>query len=156
MGIIYLIKPKKNQLKYIYDKKDLEIRIEKNKLRPGNERVIPKANFENIKFGRFKGSKESLYNRYKIIFDEIELRAVINFSDNDWEKTKEFEKIIKNVCFGNYKKLINTLEWLDDKNINIDFAEKLIFAEYKKYIQKTTNENIWKILWRKNIIQRYW
>ena len=43
MGIIYLINPKKNQLKYIYDKKDLEIRIKKNKLRPENERVIPKA-----------------------------------------------------------------------------------------------------------------
>ena len=134
MGIIYLIKPKKNQLKYIYDKKDLEIRIEKNKLRPGNERVIPKANFENIKFGRFKGSKDSLYNRYKIIFDDIELRTVINFSDNDWEKTKEFEKIVKNKCFGNYKKLINTLEWLDDKNLNMDIAEKLIFTEFKKYI----------------------
>ena len=91
---------------------------------------------ENIKFGRFKGSKDSLYNRYKIIFDDIELRAVINFSDNDWEKTKEFEKIIKNNCFGNYKKLINTLEWLDDKSINMDIAEKLIFAEYKKYLQK--------------------
>ena len=134
MGIIYLIKPKKEQYKYIYNKTDLEKRIQKNKLRPGNERVIPKANFENIKFGRFKGSKDSLYNRYKIIFDDIELRTVINFSDNDWEKTKEFEKIVKNKCFGNYKKLINTLEWLDDKNLNMDIAEKLIFAEFKKYI----------------------
>ena len=142
MGIIYLIKPKKEQLKYIYNKTDLEKRIQKNKLRPGNERVILKANFENIKFGRFKGSKDSLYNRYKIIFDDIELRTVINFSDNDWEKTIEFEKIIKNSCFGNYKKLINTLEWLDDKNINMDIAEKLIFTEYKQYIQKITNENI--------------
>jgi len=133
MGIIYLIKPKKEQYKYIYNKTDLEKRIQKNKLRPGNERVIPKANFENIKFGRFKGSKDSLYNRYKIIFDDIELRTVINFSDNDWEKTKEFEKIVKNKCFGNYKKLINTLEWLDDKNLNMDIAEKLIFAEFKKY-----------------------
>jgi hypothetical protein len=134
MGIIYLIKPKKEQYKYIYNKTDLEKRIQKNKLRPGNERVIPKANFENIKFGRFKGSKDSLYNRYKIIFDDIELRTVINFSDNDWEKTKEFEKIVKNKCFGNYKKLINTLEWLDDKNLNMDIAEKLIFTEFKKYI----------------------
>ena len=134
MGIIYLIKPKKEQYKYIYNKTDLEKRIQKNKLRPGNERVIPKANFENIKFGRFKGSKDSLYNRYKIIFDDIELRTVINFSDNDWEKTKEFEKIVKNRCFGNYKKLINTLEWLDDKNLNMDIAEKLIFTEFKKYI----------------------
>ena len=134
MGIIYLIKPKKKQFKYIYNKSDLEKRIQKNKLRPGNERVIPKANFENIKFGRFKGSKDSLYNRYKIIFDDIELRTVINFSDNDWEKTKEFEKIVKNKCFGNYKKLINTLEWLDDKNLNMDIAEKLIFTEFKKYI----------------------
>ena len=133
MGIIYLIKPKKEQYKYIYNKTDLEKRIQKNKLRPGNERVIPKANFENIKFGRFKGSKDSLYNRYKIIFDDIELRTVINFSDNDWEKTKEFEKIVKNRCFGNYKKLINTLEWLDDKNLNMDIAEKLIFTEFKKY-----------------------
>jgi len=133
MGIIYLIKPKKEQYKYIYNKTDLEKRIQKNKLRPGNERVIPKANFDNIKFGRFKGSKDSLYNRYKIIFDDIELRTVINFSDNDWEKTKEFEKIVKNKCFGNYKKLINTLEWLDDKNLNMDIAEKLIFAEFKKY-----------------------
>ena len=114
----------------------MEKRIQKNKLRPGNKRVIPKANLENIKFGRFKGSKDSLYNRYKIIFDDIELRTVINFSDNDWEKTIEFEKIIKNSCFGNYKKLINTLEWLDDKNINMDIAEKLIFTEYKQYIQK--------------------
>ena len=136
MGIIYLIKPKKKQFKYIYNKSDLEKRIQKNKLRPGNERVIPKANFENIKFGRFKGSKDSLYNRYKIIFDDIELRTVINFSDNDWEKTKEFEKIVKNKCFGNYKKLINTLEWLDDKNLNMDIAEKLIFTEFKKYIQQ--------------------
>ena len=134
MGIIYLIKPKKEQYKYIYNKTDLEKRIQKNKLRPGNERVIPKANFENIKFGRCKGSKDSLYNRYKIIFDDIELRTVINFSDNDWEKTKEFEKIVKNKCFGNYKKLINTLEWLDDKNLNMDIAEKLIFTEFKKYI----------------------
>ena len=133
MGIIYLIKPKKEQYKYIYNKTDLKKRIQKNKLRPGNERVIPKANFENIKFGRFKGSKDSLYNRYKIIFDDIELRTVINFSDNDWEKTKEFEKIVKNKCFGNYKKLINTLEWLDDKNLDMDIAEKLIFAEFKKY-----------------------
>ena len=107
MGIIYLIKPKKEQYKYIYNKTDLEKRIQKNKLRPGNERVIPKANFENIKFG--------------------------SFNDNDWEKTKEFEKIVKNKCFGNYKKLINTLEWLDDKNLNMDIAEKLIFAEFKKY-----------------------
>tara|TARA_B110000196_G_scaffold302959_1_gene298405 strand:- start:94 stop:546 length:453 start_codon:yes stop_codon:yes gene_type:complete len=136
MGIIYLIKPKKEQLKYIYNKTDLEKRIQKNKLRPGNKRVIPKANLENIKFGRFKGSKDSLYNRYKIIFDDIELRTVINFNDNDWEKTIEFEKIIKNSCFGNYKKLINTLEWLDDKNINIDIAEKLILVEYQQYIQK--------------------
>ena len=134
MGIIYLIKPKKEQYKYIYNKTDLEKRIQKNKLRPGNERVIPKANFENIKFGRFKGSKDSLHNRYKIIFDDIELRTVINFSDNDWEKTKEFEKIVKNRCFGNYKKLINTLEWLDDKNLNMDIAEKLIFTEFKRYI----------------------
>ena len=134
MGIIYLIKPKKEQYKYIYNKTDLEKRIQKNKLRPGNERVIPKANFENIKFGRCKGSKDSLYNRYKVIFDDIELRTVINFSDNDWEKTKEFEKIVKNKCFGNYKKLINTLEWLDDKNLNMDIAEKLIFTEFKKYI----------------------
>ena len=136
MGIIYLIKPKKEQYKYIYNKTDLEKRIQKNKLRPGNERVIPKANFENIKFGRCKGSKNSLYNRYKPIFDEIELRTVINFSDNDWEKTKEFEKIVKNKCFGNYKKLINTLEWLDDKNLDMHIAEKLIFAEYKQYIQE--------------------
>jgi len=136
MGIIYLIKPKKKKFKYIYNKSDLEKRIQKNKLRPGNERVIPKANFENIKFGRFKGSKDSLYNRYKIIFDDIELRTVISFSDNDWEKTKEFEKIVKNKCFGNHKKLINTLEWLDDKNLNMDIAEKLIFTEYKQYIQK--------------------
>jgi len=134
MGIIYLIKTKKEQYKYIYNKTDLEKRIQKNKLRPGNERVIPKANFENIKFGRFKGSKDSLYNRYKIIFDDIELRTVINFSDNDWEKTKEFEKVVKNRCFGSYKKLINTLEWLDDKNLNMDIAEKLIFTEFKKYI----------------------
>ena len=74
MGLIYLIKPKKYQLKYIYNKSDLKKRIQKNKLRPGNERVIPKANFENIKFGRCKGSKNSLYNRYKPIVDEIELR----------------------------------------------------------------------------------
>ena len=53
--------------------------------------------------------------------------------NNDWEKTKEFEKIVKNRCFGNYKKLINTLEWLDDKNLNMDIAEKIIFAEFKKY-----------------------
>ena len=33
-----------------------------------------------------------------------------------------------------YKKLINTLEWLDDKNLNMDIAEKLIFTEFKKYI----------------------
>jgi hypothetical protein len=144
MGIIYLIKPKKEQLKYIYDKKDLEIRIEKNKLRQGNERVIPKANFENIKFGRFKGSKESLYKMYKRIFDEIELRTVINFSDKDWDKTKEFKNIIANNCFGNYKKLINTLEWLDDKSINIDIAEKLIFVEYKKYMLKDDHENVYK------------
>ena len=136
MGIIYLIKPKKEQLKYIYNKTDLKKRIEKNKLRPGSERIIPKANFENIKFGRFKGSKESLYNRYKIIFDEIELRAVINFSDNDWEKTINFEKRLKKRCFRNYRKLINTYEWLDDKRLNIDIAEKLIFAEYKQYIQE--------------------
>ena len=136
VGIIYLIKPKKEQFKYKYNKSDLEKRIQKNKLRPGNERVIPKANFENIKFGRFKGSKDSLYNRYKIIFDDIELRTVINFNDNDWEKTKEFEKIVKNKCFVNHKKLINTLEWLDYKNLNMDIAEKLIFTEYKQYIQK--------------------
>ena len=49
---------------------------------------------------------------------------------------KNIEKIIKNSCFGNYKKLINTLEWLDDKNINIDIAEKLILVEYQQYIQK--------------------
>ena len=136
MGIIYLIKPKKEQYKYIYNKTDLEKRIQKNKLRPGNERVIPKANFENIKFGRSKGSKDSLYNRYKPIFDEIELRTVINFSDNDWEKTKDFENRIKERCFRNYRKLINTYEWLDDKRLNIDIAEKLIFAEYKQYIQE--------------------
>ena len=70
------------------------------------------------------------------MIDDIELRTVINFSDNDWAKTKEFEKIVKNKCFGNYKKLINTLEWLDDKNLNMDIAEKLIFTEYKQYIQK--------------------
>jgi hypothetical protein len=46
----------------------------------------------------------------------------------------EFVKIVKNRCFGNYKKLINTLEWLDDKNLNMDIAEKLIFTEFKKYI----------------------
>ena len=136
MGIIYLIKPKKEQYKYIYNKTDLEKRIQKNKLRPGNERVIPKANFKNIKFGRFKGSKDSLYNRYKIIFDDIELRTVINFSDNDWEKTKDFQKRVKKRCFRNYRKLINTYEWLDDKRLNIDIAEKLIFAEYKQYIQE--------------------
>ena len=136
MGLIYLIKPKKYQLKYIYNKSDLKKRIQKNKLRPGNERVIPKANFENIKFGRCKGSKNSLYNRYKPIFDEIELRTVINFSDNDWEKTKDFEDRIKKRCFINYRKLINTYEWLDDKRLTIYIAEKLIFAEYKQYIQE--------------------
>ena len=87
MGIIYLIKPKKEQYKYIYNKTDLEKRIQKNKLRPGNERVIPKANFKNIKFGRFKGSKDSLYNRYKIVFDDIELRTLIHFTLKNWEKT---------------------------------------------------------------------
>ena len=41
--------------------------------------------------------------------------------------------LVKNKCFRNYKKLINTLEWLDDKNLNMDIAEKLIFTEFKKY-----------------------
>jgi hypothetical protein len=40
--------------------------------------------------------------------------------------------------------LINTLEWLDDKSINIDIAEKLIFVEYKKYMLKDNHENIYK------------
>ena len=140
MSIIYLVSPKKTTSKYIYDNSDLKKRQEKNKSRPGNERVIPKANCGNIKFGRFKGSKNALFKRYKRIFDEIELRTVINFNDNDWQKTKEFERIIKHKCFGNYKKLINTKEWIDDKRLNMNLAEKLVFSEYKKFINN--NENI--------------
>ena len=139
MSIIYLVSPKKTISKYIYDKSDLKKRLEKNKSRPGNERVIPKANFENIKFGRFKGSKNALFQRYRRIFDEVELRTVVNFNDNDWEIAKKFEKIIKHNCFGNYKKLINTKEWIDDKRLNMNLAEKLVFSEYKKFINKYEN-----------------
>ena len=139
MSIIYLVRPKKDISKYIYDKSDLKKRLEKNKSRPGNERIIPKANFENIKFGRFKGSKNSLFQRYIRIFDEIELRTVVNFNDNDWEIAKKFEKIIKHNCFRNYRKLINTKEWIDDKRLNINLAEKLVFSEYRKFINKYEN-----------------
>ena len=129
MGIIYLINPKKSSLKYIYNTSDLKKRLDKNKLRPENERIIPKANINNIKFGRFKGDKSSLHNRYKKIFEDIELRVVVSF--DSWDETKNFEKIVKSECFGNYKKLINTLEWLDDEKLNMDLAEQLILERFK-------------------------
>ena len=54
MSLIYLLSPALEVKKYIYNASDLRKRIEKNKLRPGNEKVIPKANNKNIKFGRWK------------------------------------------------------------------------------------------------------
>ena len=131
MGIIYLINPKNLDPKYIYDSADLKKRIDKNILRPGNERVIPKASIKNIKFGRFKGSENSLKTRYENIFNKIDLRVVVKFFN--WEHTKKFEKIVKNECFGNYNKLINTLEWLDDDRINMDIAEASILKKYDEF-----------------------
>jgi hypothetical protein len=131
MGIIYLINPKKGSLKYIYNNSDLKKRLDKNKLRPENKRIVPKANIKNIKFGRFKGNKNSLYNRYKKIFGDVELRVVVSF--DSWDETKNFEKIVKNECFSGYKKLINTLEWLDDEKLNMDLAERLILERFKIY-----------------------
>ena len=134
MGIIYLINPKNYEPKYIYDSADLKKRLEKNLLRPGNERIIPKANIKNIKFGRFKGNENSLKTRYENIFGKIDIRVVVKIFN--WDLTKSFEKIIKNECFGNHKKLINTLEWLDDDRIDMDIAEKLIIDKYQEFKQK--------------------
>ena len=131
MGIIYLINPQNYDPKYIYDSADLKKRLDKNLARPGNERIIPKANIKNIKFGRFKGNEESLKKRYENIFKKIEIRVVVKIFN--WEQTKIFEKIIKKECFGKYKKLINTLEWLDDERINLDVAEKLILDKYEEF-----------------------
>ena len=52
-------------------------------------------------------------------------------SFDSWDETKNFEKIVKSECFGNYKKLINTLEWLDDEKLNMDLAEQLILERFK-------------------------
>ena len=42
MSLIYLLSPALEVKKYIYNASDLRKRIEKNKLRPGNERAYQK------------------------------------------------------------------------------------------------------------------
>ena len=131
MSLIYLLSPASEVKKYIYNSSDLKKRIEKNKLRPGNERIIPKANNKNIKFGRWKNCEDSFRKRYEVIFDKIKYKIL--FRSNDWELIQNIETKMKNNYLKSYKRLINTIEWIDDKNAKFEEIYQLLNDKIESY-----------------------
>lgn len=132
MSLIYLLSPALEVKKYIYNASDLNKRIEKNKQRPGNERVIPKANSKNIKFGRWKNCEDSFKRRYEVIFDKIKYRVL--FRSNDWNLIQDIESKMKGEYLINYKRLINTIEWIDDENAKFDEIYNLLNKKINNYL----------------------
>ena len=132
MSLIYLLSPALEVKKYIYNVSDLNKRIEKNKQRPGNERVIPKANSKNIKFGRWKNCEDSFKRRYEVIFDKIKYRIL--FRSNDWNLIQDIESKMKGEYLINYKRLINTIEWIDDENAKFEEIYHLLNEKIKSYL----------------------
>ena len=106
-------------------------RIEKNKLRPGNERIIPKANNKNIKFGRWKNCENSFKKRYEVIFDKIKYKIL--FRSNDWSLIQDIESKMKGEYLNNYSRLINTIEWIDDDSAKFDQIYDLLNERIKKF-----------------------
>lgn len=131
MSLIYLLRPASQIKKYIYNSSDLKKRIEKNKLRPGNQRIIPKANNKNIKFGRWKNCEDSFKKRYEVIFDKINYKIL--FRSNNWGLIQDIEKKMKNDYLKNYKRLINTIEWIDDENAKFEEIYQLLNDKIKSY-----------------------
>lgn len=131
MSLIYLLSPASEIKKYIYNSSDLKKRIKKNKLRPGNERIIPKANNKNIKFGRWKNCEDSFKRRYEVIFDSIKYKIL--FKSNNWDLIQEIEDKMKNEYLKNYKRLINTYEWIDDETANFEEIYKLLYSRIQSY-----------------------
>ena len=131
MSLIYLLSPASQIKKYIYNSTDLKKRIEKNKLRPGNERIIPKANNKNIKFGRWKNCEDSLKKRYEVIFDKIKYKIL--FRSNDWGLIQNIETKMKNHYLKSYKRLINTIEWIDDENAKFEEIYQLLNDKIESY-----------------------
>ena len=131
MSLIYLLSPASEIKKYIYNSSDLKKRIEKNKLRPGNERIIPKANNQNIKFGRWKGSENSFKKRYEVIFNKIKYKIL--FQSNNWDLIQEIEKKMKQEYLKKYNRLINTIEWIDDQNAKFEQIYSLLNNKLKKF-----------------------
>lgn len=132
MSLIYLLSPALEVKKYIYNASDLNKRIEKNKQRPGNEKVIPKANSKNIKFGRWKNCEDSFKRRYEVIFDKIKYRIL--FRSNDWNLIQDIESKMKGEYLINYKRLINTIEWIDDENAKFDEIYNLLNKKINNYL----------------------
>ena len=131
MSLIYLLSPALEVKKYIYNASDLRKRIEKNKLRPGNERVIPKANSKNIKFGRWKNCEDSFKRRYEVIFDKIKYKIL--FRSNDWSLIQDIESKMKGEYLNNYIRLINTIEWIDDDSAKFDQIYDLLNERIKRF-----------------------
>ena len=131
MSLIYLLSPASQIKKYIYNSTDLKKRIEKNKIRPGNERIIPKANNKNIKFGRWKNCEDSFRKRYEVIFDKIKYKIL--FRSNDWELIQNIETKMKNHYLKSYKRLINTIEWIDDENAKFEEIYQLLNDKIESY-----------------------
>ena len=131
MSLIYLLSPALEVKKYIYNASYLRKRIEKNKLRPGNERVIPKANNKNIKFGRWKNCENSFKKRYEVIFDKIKYKIL--FRSNDWSLIQDIESKMKGEYLNNYSRLINTIEWIDDDSAKFDKIYDLLNERIKKF-----------------------
>ena len=131
MSLIYLLSPASQIKKYIYNSSDLKKRIEKNKLRPGNQRIIPKANNKNIKFGRWKNCEDSFKKRYEVIFDKINYKIL--FRSNNWGLIQDIEKNMKNDYLKSYKRLINTIEWIDDENAKFEEIYQLLNDKIKSY-----------------------
>ena len=132
MSLIYLLSPASGVKKYIYNASDLRKRIEKNRLRPGNERVIPKANNKNIKFGRWKNCEDSFKRRYEVIFGKIKYKIL--FRSNDWNLIQNIEGKMKSEYLNSYKRLINTIEWIDDEKAKFDEIYHLLNEKIKSYV----------------------
>ena len=131
MSLIYLLSPALETKKYIYNASDLRKRIEKNKLRSDNERIIPKANNKNIKFGRWKNCEDTFKRRYEVIFDKIKYKIL--FKSNDWNLIQDIERKMKSEYLNNYKRLINTIEWIDDENAKFEDIYQLLNDKIKSF-----------------------
>lgn len=96
------------------------------------EKVIPKANSKNIKFGRWKNCEDSFKRRYEVIFDKIKYRIL--FRSNDWNLIQDIESKMKGEYLINYKRLINTIEWIDDENAKFDEIYNLLNKKINNYL----------------------